>query len=709
MAIFYAELSSPASSRWRVLLAFFLLLFTSRAFANEGSELIPLSLEKRIQQADVVVEGEVIAKQAFWDARHENIYTSNILKVYKVFKGQVSTGQAEVITLGGAIGLQVHVSSTALKLHEGQQGIFFLKKGQQLQRTPAAGTGLSAQVYGAQQGFIKYDVARHTASDVFNTYATVQELYKAVTTKTGTSYRTIAINELLHQATQNQQQATEQQAVAAAITSFSPTVTSAGTNTVLVINGSGFGNSRRSGFVEFRNADDGGQTWVTPLASDYISWSDNQIRLRIPSAGADGGTAGSGEIRVTPSGGNPITSTQKITLQFAYLNINESKRAFKPSLADVDGDGGYTIHFAPSMQSNNAAQEGFRRAMNTWVCITTVNWKIGAPTNVDKVAEDDLNVILFTSDLEAGVLASTLSRYKGCLVDNDTVWWVDGFDMEINKDIKWQYGPGAPVNGQFDFQTVMLHELGHAHQLGHVILPRAVMHYAIEDEALVRDLSSADIGGANLIIAQSLPFNPCGVQAMEPKLDGDCNIALEIYSFDAAFQNGQVLATWTTNKEKNIDYFVVERSADGITWEDVSTQISAEGPSTGFLDYSTTDTDPLPRISYYRIRVVYNNGDVSYSPRYRIINPNDLQKLTVYPNPVPPDNSTLFLEYIVQSNVLVHMQLYDTAGKKVRSFDVTFTDTNLPVQLDVSGLASGLYILQWQSKNSKGEVKIIKL
>lgn len=719
MSIFYAAFPGAMLSRTRLLLAFFLLLSATCALAQESSQLSPLPLEERVRQSDVIVEGEVVSKQSFWDARHENIYTSNIINIYKVFKGQVQAQQLEVITQGGAVGLQMHVFSAALKLGKGEQGVFFLEKEQALRNTPGAGKNFTARAYGSQQGFVKYDVARNRATDVFNSYASIQDVYTAVTGQTGTSYRTVATNERLRQAQQNQVQERrqmQQSPLAPTVTSFSPRVTSAGTNTVLTIKGNNFGSRRGDGFVEFPNADDGGQTYMKPLEEAYISWSDTQIKLRIPSAGVEEGTAGSGEFRVTTNDGTSALSDQELILEFAYSNINFEDRAFQPILINKDNEGGYTIQFAPSMQNNSAAQEGFRRAMNSWVCTTNINWKIGAPTTVEKSAEDDLNVIRYIpgSEIGAGVLASTVSRYEGCGTDSDTLFWVKEFDMDINSNITWQYGPGGPVNRQYDFQTVMLHELGHAHQLGHVILPRdnpmpRLMNYAVEFEALVRDLSTADIAGGSLVVARSLAPNICGEPPMEAKLDGDCNIALEIYTFEALFQNEQVVTNWTTNNEQDISFFVVQRSPDGVTWEDVPGQISAQGPETGFLEYNATDSEPLPRISYYRLRVVYEDGSERFSPRYRVINPADLRRLSAFPNPVNPEDDFVLLEYIVQANTTVTVQLYSITGALIREAKVNFTDTNLPIELDLSGVASGLYILQWQEKSKSGMVKVLKL
>ncbi|MDX5420262.1 MAG: IPT/TIG domain-containing protein, partial [Hymenobacteraceae bacterium] len=455
---FYTPISY-GSLRVAAILALLFSVLILPAFASEGLHMTPISLEDRTKAADIIVEGEVVAQRSFWDTRQENIYTAYTIRLFKLFKGEVREKQLEVITEGGSVGLTRHDVSSALKLYKGQQGLFFLTKGARAGITSASKLPVMTP-YASRQGFIRYDIERATAADPFNSYNTVQEVYRAVTERTGRSFSTIVENEQLDSGTlkQSQQQQATEATQAPVITTFSPTLTSAGTNAVLTINGTNFGNSRGNGFVEFRNSDDGGKTLVKPYRTDYISWTNTQIRVRVPSATPTGGTAGTGQIKVTANDGTSATSVGTLTIEFAYSNVvaEGGITPVQPLLINANRNGGYTLQFAPSMQSRAAAQEGFRRAMNSWVCTTNVNWSIGTPTTSETVSDDGRSVIRFApgSDTGQGVLARTISRYRGCAIAGDTVFWLTEFDMEINSNINWQYGPGSPGPSQFDFQTV---------------------------------------------------------------------------------------------------------------------------------------------------------------------------------------------------------------------------------------------------------------
>jgi hypothetical protein len=70
---------------------------------------------------------------------------------------------------------------------------------------------------------------------------------------------------------------------------------------------------------------------------------------------------------------------------------------------------------------------------------------------------------------------------------------------------------------------------------------------------------------------------------------------------------------WTTGQETNLRTFIVERSSDGDNWAPVG-QVAARG-SYSFYEFS--DSSPLDAgrdvMFYYRLKMVDNNGYVSYS------------------------------------------------------------------------------------------------
>ncbi len=106
---------------------------------------------------------------------------------------------------------------------------------------------------------------------------------------------------------------------------------------------------------------------------------------------------------------------------------------------------------------------------------------------------------------------------------------------------------------------------------------------------------------------------------------------IELISFDAKLNGGEVELNWITGSEINNDYFTIERSKDVLVWDEIK-NVNGAGNSNQTLNYFEIDVEPLNGISYYRLKQTDFDGLYSYS---EIISVNfDYQSnLTFYPNP----------------------------------------------------------------------------
>ena len=231
--------------------------------------LAEISLDKKIENAELIIEGKVIEKRSFFNDDHTFIYTSNKIQVYKYFKGNAAAKTINIITEGGVVGDKNLSVSPAVKLDTGNVGLFMVVAS--TDKFSGVDDVQAYKMYGGVQGFIKYDLKDKTAYTPFKKYTDVSTgLYKVITDKTGRSFKTIIpfdINSVLPPSL-------NLRTAPAVISSFSPTVTSAGTYSVITIQGSGFGTVRGSSTVKFKNTDDGGQTYIPSFLDHYISWSD---------------------------------------------------------------------------------------------------------------------------------------------------------------------------------------------------------------------------------------------------------------------------------------------------------------------------------------------------------------------------------------------------------------------------------------------------
>lgn len=472
---------------------------------------IPLS--NRTTNSALIIEGKVVSKTSFWNAAHNMIYTSNIVEVYKVFKGNLTTTSIEILTMGGTVDYNRITVEPSLSLKPGDIGVFTCENVKRFNLENTNRTALPQyEAYASSQGFIRYDLNSQTASDPFYKYNNIEtELYSAILAPGLNSWITIKPFDIHANGVGAQKGG--QPIQVQAISGFAPTTVSAGTGSTITITGTGFGATQGSGTVGFKNGDDGGSTYINPLPSQYISWSSTQIVVEVPSG------AGTGNVQVTQ--GTTQTSSGVLTVNYAHLNVDfdpgPGTIAYGTDHIDDNGSGGYTWRMNTGFDGNASAKASFMRAFDTWRCNTGVNWTIGATSSINDAVSDGTNIICFdnTAPLSDGILGVCYSYWSGCASGPTIVWYVNELDIIFDEGsnispLTWEYGTSAPSGSEYDFETVAVHELGHGHQLGHVISPGAIMHYSIGNGSSNRSLGVNDLAGGNYVQSKSTVANVCG-------------------------------------------------------------------------------------------------------------------------------------------------------------------------------------------------------
>ena len=89
-------------------------------------------------------------------------------------------------------------------------------------------------------------------------------------------------------------------------------------------------------------------------------------------------------------------------------------------------------------------------------------------------------------------------------------------------------------------------------------------------------------------------------------------LPVELGDISGIHTGREVYLEWTTLSERNNDYFTVQRTLDGKTFEDIGT-VFGNGTTTESTDYAFIDVAPYSGTSYYRVKQVDYNGDFEYS------------------------------------------------------------------------------------------------
>ncbi len=531
-------------------------LFLSLHFqAQDCSSLMePVSLHNRTNEATLIIEGEVINSTSYWDTAHQNIYTIHEVTVYKNAKGDNEV-TVFVETLGGIVGDDMQTTSSSASLNEGDVGVFFLKNSNVI----FSNGQQTYQMVAAAQGYIRYNKMDNTATDVFNKYTSVEnELYQRLE---------LATNKKMQFVQERIVNTVPSSAFAIpVITSFTPTIASAGTGTTITISGSSFGTAL--GQVLFPTANNGGVTYTAAKDTQIVIWSDQIIIVKVPY------TAGTGTIQVLNASGT-TTSTGTLTIPYSHSNASSITTDYPRTMQSSSG--GVTFDYHTDFNTS-AAKPYFEQAFGLWNCESGINFAFGTTTTTDVTADDGINIVRFDNgnELPSGVLGQVTTRASQiCSVTGNAL--AREMDITWNDDFNFYYGDGTPGVTQYDFKTVALHELGHTHQLNHIINSNNIMHYNLGPGVSKFNLSTDDIDGANYTMSVFTDASQCSAMTA----NSQCTFVPDD-NFEAYLE--------ANNMGNGIDGddLVTTTNISGVTYLSVSSQGISD--FTGIEDFSALET-----------------------------------------------------------------------------------------------------------------------
>ncbi|MCC6181485.1 MAG: T9SS type A sorting domain-containing protein [Bacteroidia bacterium] len=173
-------------------------------------------------------------------------------------------------------------------------------------------------------------------------------------------------------------------------------------------------------------------------------------------------------------------------------------------------------------------------------------------------------------------------------------------------------------------------------------------------------------------------------------------LPVDMLLFNATNENLKNNITWVTANEKGVKQYVLQKSKDGVNFEDFD-WLASKGITTEKNTYYATDGKPY-ELTYYRIKIIYQQGNEKYTNIISVNIANSIDNLqSVYPNPTSSD---LNFEYYLKHAGNIQVSLIDYAGKT--AFDTTYqlTEGKNKLTLPMSSLENGVYILKVVAEKS---------
>ena len=146
--------------------------------------------------------------------------------------------------------------------------------------------------------------------------------------------------------------------------------------------------------------------------------------------------------------------------------------------------------------------------------------------------------------------------------------------------------------------------------------------------------------------------------------------------------------TWTTVNENNTDFFMVERSADGVHYNSIAQVPGNNKPGTHSYSYIDTKfTSP----GYYRLKEVDLNGDNSFSPVIILKKTTNGFALKLYPS-----TASTIITYVATINqpAMAMVQVMNAAGQTIDTHFIQLFQGMNEQKLDVSNLSRGQYFFK---------------
>ena len=170
-------------------------------------------------------------------------------------------------------------------------------------------------------------------------------------------------------------------------------------------------------------------------------------------------------------------------------------------------------------------------------------------------------------------------------------------------------------------------------------------------------------------------------------------LPVEIISFDATTKESQVLLNWSTASELNNNYFEMEWSNDGRSFEPIG-MIRGNGTTSEVNHYQFLHNKPAAGVNYYRLKQVDFDGQFEFSST-KTAKIERVDLVSIFPSTA--DQEINILKPEGNSEVVI----YHINGQMVQTIS---NDSSSLLTLDIGHLPRGQYIVMVR-KNDRVETR----
>ena len=288
---------------------------------------------------------------------------------------------------------------------------------------------------------------------------------------------------------------------------------------------------------------------------------------------------------------------------------------------------------------------------------------VSAPANVTISAYYAAGGFAYTSVNQCGSFNQTVGTV---MYDRRAVGTLDAAGIGVTIDATWR-----------DVMTITMWTLSNTFPQG----GNAMINSSFGGSPNVFDTYAVTDAAVNEYIANSLTTTT-------PLALGTNVAPVTFAKFEANCNDKGTSLEWITSQEINSDNYQVEKSYDGVNWKSIAT-IKAAGNSSTEKVYRYLDL--VSGTANYRIKQIDADGRFAYTS---IASSNCTPKnidIVIYP--VPAQNN-LNLAISATKNINTQFMIYDATGRLVKKLSEKIIVGNNTIQIDITNLPSGQYIIR---------------
>ncbi|MFN5030621.1 MAG: beta strand repeat-containing protein [Flavobacteriia bacterium] len=407
----------------------------------------------------------------------------------------------------------------------------------------------------------------------------------------------------------------------------------------------------------------------------FTSNAGNEVAFNGTSASTIGGSSANNFYKLTMNKGNAAV----VTTLASALNTVTNELALTSGILDIAG---YDLDLAANTVSGGLTSASYVRTSDAGVFKRTV----GSSATLFPIGNSAYNPATLTN-------SGTSDKYSIRVIDNVTDNGT-GVGTQTSKAVvnrTWMIDEALSGGSNVTLRL----NWNNDETINNFAPANAFIAHYVSGSSMWDNMGGT-VGGGYVSATGLTSFSPYTVSS-----DGSfAPLPIELISFQAnCANNNTVDITWSTASEHNTNYFRVDKSRDGLTW-DVLNTIGAAGNSNYVIDYALTDAFPNPGINYYRL-TQYDNDGVFETFDAQAAVCKDQQSgtaLSSYPNPSSGDfNVDLQTDELEGEATLL---ITDAKGAVVHSQDIKIIKGNNNFVIQKFNAEPGIYYISVRTATS---------